>query len=114
MPSLEIFNDIKSYIVTTLISVLNAMLAWWGYYVLMLMAGYFSPIASATNNIILNLDTLFFMIPTGVGSALTSFAGASFGRNNFKEGKLYIIICVILNVGIVIISLIYLDRKSVV
>jgi len=88
-PSLEVFKGYFDFLKISFIAIANDTLTWWGYYLLMLWGGYMSPISAATNQIISNVDIIFSMIPTGIGSALVTLVGNSFGKNNPKEAKLY-------------------------
>eukprot|EP00826_Nyctotherus_ovalis_P010557 TRINITY_DN12776_c0_g1_i2.p1 TRINITY_DN12776_c0_g1~~TRINITY_DN12776_c0_g1_i2.p1 ORF type:complete len:529 (+),score=103.38 TRINITY_DN12776_c0_g1_i2:174-1589(+) len=115
MPSLKLFENYLEFLKLSLAGMINDTLEWWGYYILMLWGGYMSSISAATNQIISNIDVIFSMIPTGVGSALTTLVGNSFGKNNPKEAKLYASVSVAINMVIFLVSALalYTYRASI-
>jgi len=100
LPSSEIFKGCTEFLKIAGASVAMSVLEWWGYYILMLLGGYLAPLSLATNQIIINADIFFYMISSGVGSALTALTGNSLGRKNTKEAKLYSFVSTILTITI--------------
>jgi MATE family multidrug resistance protein len=100
LPSLEIFNEYREFLKIACAGVAMSVLEWWGYYLLMLLGGYLTPLSLATNQILINVDVFFYMIPSGVGSALTALVGNSLGQRNTKEAKLYSFVSTVLTIVI--------------
>eukprot|EP01022_Parablepharisma_sp_SALTPOND_P004744 TRINITY_DN120884_c1_g1_i1.p1 TRINITY_DN120884_c1_g1~~TRINITY_DN120884_c1_g1_i1.p1 ORF type:complete len:562 (-),score=13.56 TRINITY_DN120884_c1_g1_i1:1491-3089(-) len=115
MPSSDIFYDWGEFLKIACAGTAMATLEWWGYYVLMLFAGYLNPIGLATNQVITSVDIIFYMVPTGVGSALTALVGNSLGKRKVKEAKMYSLVSTLLSVGIVValIIIVLIFRRPV-
>ena len=107
MPSSDIFKGWYDFLKLACAGIFMAILEWWGYYILMLLAGYLDPRPLATNQIITNADILFYMIPTGVGSALTALVGNSLGQRNPHEAKLYSFVASMLNAAIIVVMAVF-------
>jgi MATE family multidrug resistance protein len=103
-PSFDTFKGYIDFLKVSLAAIFNETLAWRGYYLLMLWGGYMSATSTATNQIVSNTDVIFSMIPTGIGSALVTLVGNSFGRNNPKKAKLYAKTCIWINIIIFMIA----------
>ncbi len=111
----EILRGWGEYLKIACASVFMAVLEWWGYYILMLFAGYLDTTAIATNQIIMSIGIFFYMVPTGIGSALTSLVGSKLGSRRPKEAKLYAAVSATLNMGItvVLILLFLIFRRQI-
>eukprot|EP00826_Nyctotherus_ovalis_P013630 TRINITY_DN13719_c0_g1_i1.p1 TRINITY_DN13719_c0_g1~~TRINITY_DN13719_c0_g1_i1.p1 ORF type:complete len:478 (-),score=91.64 TRINITY_DN13719_c0_g1_i1:111-1544(-) len=106
-PTSNILNDCGPFLKLAGAGVAMSVLEWWGYYLLMLLGGYLKPLSLATNQIVTNADIFFYMIPTGVGSALTALVGNSLGQRNVKEAKLYstvsTLLTLVITLGLVLV-----------
>jgi len=116
MPGKSIFNDMGEFLKIACAGELMVVLEWWGYYILMLFAGYFDALAVATNQIVANVDIFFYMIPTAIGSALTAMVGNSLGKCKAREAKLYAAVAVSMDVAIIatLILSFFILRRAIV
>lgn len=73
-----------------------------------ILSGKISVIAAATNNIIMTLASILFMIPLSISSAVAVKIGNAFGRKDFAEIKLYTTSSLIIIIGFVLLSSFFL------
>jgi MATE family multidrug resistance protein len=53
-----------------------------------ILSGFFSVTSAATNNIIMNLASIVFMVPLSISSAAAVKVGHAYGKNDFSEIKI--------------------------
>ncbi len=73
-----------------------------------ILSGKISIIAAATNNIIMTLASILFMIPLSLSSAVAVKIGNAYGRKDFKEIRLYTNSSLILILGFICLSSFFL------
>ncbi len=114
-PDSDLLKGWKEYLNIACASVFMAVLEWWGYYIVMLFAGCLDVVSIATNQVIGSVDILFYMVPAGVGSALTAIVGSKLGDRKPQEAKLYAFVATAMNVSLIGIMVLFflMFRRSV-
>eukprot|EP00826_Nyctotherus_ovalis_P034456 TRINITY_DN2877_c0_g2_i3.p1 TRINITY_DN2877_c0_g2~~TRINITY_DN2877_c0_g2_i3.p1 ORF type:complete len:467 (+),score=65.26 TRINITY_DN2877_c0_g2_i3:190-1590(+) len=116
MPDSRTFDNFSRFLKVSANNIVNSILDWWGYYIIMLSAAYSGETMSAANQIAISHDNLFYTIPLGVGSALTSLVGNKLSQRKILEAKKYSAVCVLFNTGLtcVLMAVFYVFRHTII
>ena len=75
-----------------------------GFCLFGVLAGKFGVIEAATNNLILNIASLTFMVPLSISSAVSVKVGNSFGQKSYSRIKGYSIMAIAMSMGFMLFT----------
>lgn len=116
VPNGKTFDNFGRFLRVAVNNIVNSILDWWGYYIIMLSAGYSGETMSGANQIVVSHDNLFYTVPLGVGSALTSLVGNKLSQRKVRDAKKYSAVCVLFNTGLtcLLIAVFYVFRHHII
>lgn len=92
------WNGIKDFVRLGCPGLVMLCLEWWSFEVLALAAGYMSTAALAAHTILAQIVPLAFMVPLGIGTAVSVRIGNELGAGRASEARYSAFVCVVITI----------------